>query len=70
MHGADLPTWSGPGRRRSGGGCVAGRRGPGSVLLDVVVVLALIGFALIGLATTFVSWQYLVVGLVAAVRVR
>ena len=41
-------------------------RAAGLILLDVVVVLALTGFALIGLATTFVSWQYLVVGMVAA----
>jgi hypothetical protein len=36
------------------------------VLLDVVVVLSLTALALLGLATTFVSWRYLVVGMVAA----
>ncbi len=35
-------------------------------MLDVVAVLALVGLALLGLATTFQGWDYLVVALVAA----
>jgi hypothetical protein len=44
----------------------AARRGPGAILVDLVAVLVLVGLALLGLATTFEGWGYLVVGLVAA----
>lgn len=41
-------------------------RRPGWVVLDVVAVLALIGLAVVGLATTFGGWGFLVVAEIAA----
>ncbi|HET7350527.1 MAG TPA: transglutaminase domain-containing protein [Marmoricola sp.] len=42
-------------------------RSPAAGLLDVVAVLVLVGTALLGLASTFAGWGYLVIGMVSAV---
>jgi len=42
------------------------RRAPASVIVDLVAALVLVATALLGLASTFAGWDFLVIGLVSA----